>query len=423
MATDPYRTHLVRELGELDYGTRVRLAGWIAFKRLHRRVAFVGLRDSSGTIQVVCAPHEIVEVPRESCVVVSGVLQPRVAPDDQRSAAGQVEIAEGRVEVLNPAAALPFAIDGPEVDGEARRRWRYLDMRRPDVRRRLLLRAQLPLVLCRSVQEQGFVELETPYLAHPSSGGAQEFEVASPSNAARRYVLPQSSQIYRTLLMVGGIERYYQISRNFRDEWMRGDRQFEFSVLDLEAAFVTRDDIMGWIEVAVARATRELVNHQVTVPFPRIRFGHERPRSEHGKTSLDFTWVIDHPLFATQEGTLDTFHQPFDAPADGWDDRLEASPLEVPSTYFTLVADGRELGGGSMRIHQSDLLSRVLRMVGQADTNAALVEALRYGAPPHGGFTLALDGFAALLLGERSIRSVIPFPKSSAGRCPVFSPC
>jgi aspartyl-tRNA synthetase len=272
------------------------------------------------------------------------------------------------------------------------------------------------------MQEEGFVEVETPYLAHPSSGGAREFEVVSPSDTARRYVLPQSSQVYRTLLMVGGIERYYQITRNFRDEWMRGRRQFEFSVLDLEAAFVTREDVMGWIEVAVARATRELVNHEVSVPFPRIPYGHEYRTTEHAHPSFDFAWVVDHPLFMTHEGVLDTFHQPFDAPADGWEDRLEDSPLEVPSTYFTLVSDGRELGGGSMRIHQPDLLGRVLRMVGQADTNATVVEALRYGAPPYGGFTLALDGFAALLLGERSIRSVIPFPKTSAGRCPVFSP-
>jgi aspartyl-tRNA synthetase len=422
MATDPLRTHMVRELQDLQLGTPVRLAGWIAFKRLHRRVAFVGLRDWSGTVQVVCAPHEIVDVARESCVTVSGVLQARSAPNDEKSVAGQVEVAEGRVEVLTPAATLPFAIEGPELDGEARRRWRYLDMRRRDVRRRLLLRAQLPSVLCRSVREEGFVELETPYLAHPSSGGAREFEVVSTSDTTRRYVLPQSSQVYRTLLMVGGIERYYQITRNFRDEWMRGNRQFEFSVLDLEAAFVTREDIMKWIEVAVVRAARELVNHEVAVPFPRITFGQEPQRADLSRPSLDFAWVVDHPLFMSHEGTLDTFHQPFDAPADGWDDRLEDSPLEVPSTYFTLVGDGRELGGGSMRIHQPDLLSRVLRMVGQADTNAAVVEALRYGAPPHGGFTLALDGLAALLLGERSIRSVVPFPKSSTGRCPVFSP-
>jgi aspartyl-tRNA synthetase len=136
-------------------------------------VAFVGLRDCSGTVQVVCPPHEIVDLGRESCVAVSGVLRARPAPNDGKSVVGQVEVAEGRVEVLNPAATLPFAIEGPEVDGEARRRWRYLDMRRHDVRRRLLLRSQLPSVLCRSVQEEGFVELETPYLAHPSSGGAQ----------------------------------------------------------------------------------------------------------------------------------------------------------------------------------------------------------------------------------------------------------
>jgi aspartyl-tRNA synthetase len=330
-------------------------------------------------------------------------------------------VVDGRVEVLAPSAQLPFPIEASEVDGEARRRWRYLDMRRREARRHLLLRAQLPSVLRRSVQQEGFVEFETPYLAHPSSGGAKEFGVVSSYAPARRYVLPQSSQIYRTLLMVGGIERCYQVSRNFRDEWMRGDRQLEFSVLDLEAAFATRDDIMGWIEAAVASAARELLNRDVAVPFSRIPFGQEPRTAGRSRPSLDFAWVVGHPLFVRREGSLDTFHQPFDAPANGWEDRLEEAPLEVPSTYFTLVGDGRELGGGSMRIHHPDLLRRVLRLVGQADTNVAVVEALRYGAPPHGGFTLALDGFAALLLGERSIRSVIPFPKSSGGRCPVHS--
>ena len=421
MATNHFRTHTVAELGDVEPGTRVRLAGWVTFKRLHPRRAFVGLRDRSGVVQVVCAPDQVAEVPRESCVAVSGVVRLRPGPGGAPPAAGQVEVAEGRVELLNPAAPLPFAIDGPEATGDARRRWRYLDMRREEVRRRLLVRAELPTVLCRSVRAEGFVALETPYLAHGSSGGAREFDVVSTADTTRRYVLPQSSQVYRTLLMVGGIERYYQITRNFRDEWMRGNRQFEFSVLDLEAAFVTRADIMRWVEVAVAAAAWELVGRKVAVPFPQIPFEHQAGWQATGQPWPDFAWVVDAPLLVAHDGTLDTFHQPFDAPAEGWADRLEDAPLDVVSTYFTLVAGGQEVGGGSLRIHQPDLLARVLRMVGQADTNGAVVEALRYGAPPHGGFTLALDALAASLLGERSIRSVIPFPKSSAGHCPVFS--
>jgi aspartyl-tRNA synthetase len=370
-------------------------------------------------VQVVCAPQEIAGVSRESCVTVTGVVRTRLAPDGNHPGTSQVEVADGRIEVLAAAATLPFAIEGSEANGGARRRWRYLDMRRRDARRHLLLRAQLPSVLRQSVQEEGFVELETPYLTHPSSGGAREFKVVSSRFSARRYVLPQSSQIYRTLLMVGGIERCYQISRNFRDEWMRGGRQLEFSTLELEAAFATRDDIMGWVETAVAKAVHELLDRPVALPFPRLPFGQEPRRAGRLRPSLDFAWVVGHPLFVSREGTLDTFHQPFDSPADGWEDRLEDTPLEIPSTYFTLVRDGRELGSGSMRIHRPDLLRRVLRLIGQADTNAAVVEALRYGAPPHGGFALALDGFAALLLGERSIRSVVPFPKSAAGRCLV----
>jgi aspartyl-tRNA synthetase len=422
MATASFRTHMVSQLDEVDLGTSVRLAGWVAFRRLHKRVAFVGLRDGSGTVQVVCAPEEIVGVSRESCVTVSGVVRARLAPDASHPDTPRVEVADGRVEVLAPAATLPFAVEGSEADTEARRRWRYLDMRRRSARRHLLFRARLPSLLRRSMQQEGFVELETPYLAHPSSGGAREFQVTSTRFSARRYVLPQSSQVYRTLLIAGGFERCYQISRNFREKWLRGGRQLEFSVLDLEAAFATRDDIMGWIESAVARAVRELLGREVGVPFRRVPFGHELRGAGRLRPSLDFTWIVDHPLLVRREGRLDTYHQPFDAPADGWEERLEDAPLEVPSTYFTLVSDGRELGGGSIRIHRPDLLRRILQLVGQADTNAAVVEALRYGVPPHGGFTLALDGFAALLLGARSIRSVIPFPKSSGGRCPVHSP-
>ncbi len=423
MATDGFRTHLVAELSDAELGTTVRLAGWIAFMRLHKRVAFLGVRDQSGTVQVVCAPEYVGDLTRESCVTVSGVLQSRLSPGGESvGSAGLVEVAAARIEVLNPAAPLPFAIESPDVEGEARMRWRYLDMRRRDLRRCLLLRAQLASALTRSVEERGFVELETPYLAHRSSGGAREFEVVSIGDPGRRYVLPQSSQVYRTMLMVGGVERYYQIPRNFRDEWMRANRQFEFSVLDLEAAFVTRDDIMTWVEGAVAAACRQLVDHDVTVPFPRIPYAQRSTETRNGRAALDFAWVVDPPLFVTHAGRLDTFHQPFDAPAEGWADRLEDSPTDVPSTYFTLLADGVEIGGGSARIYQPGLLQRVLRLIGQENTNTALVEALGYGAPPHAGFTLALDSLAALLLGERSIRSVIPFPKNSAGRCAIFSP-
>jgi aspartyl-tRNA synthetase len=422
MASAPFRTHLVKQLDEVPIGTRVRLAGWIAHRRRHKHVTFVGLRDRSGTVQVVCAPSEALDVSRESCVTVSGILRARPELVDRTSTTDQIEVAEGRIEVLNPAAPFPIAVNYPGDPGDALGRWRYLGLRRSDVRSHLLTRAQVATVLRRSVQDEGFVELETPYLAHPSSGGAREFEVVSSSDPARRYVLPQSSQVYRTLLMVGGIERYYQITRNFRDEWMRADRQFEFSVLDVEAAFASRDDIMGTIEAAVARAAGELLGHELPRPFPRIAFG-AQPAPERGTSPpLDFRWVVDHPLFMIREGKLDTFHQPFDAPAGGWQQRLDESPLEVRSSYFTLACGDRELGGGSMRIHRPDLLSRVLGLIGQAGANAPIVEALGYGAPPHGGFTLALDGLAALFTGARSIRSVIPFPKSAAGRCPVFSP-
>jgi len=423
MATDRFRTHLAGELGDAEIGTVVRIAGWIAFRRLHKRAAFLGVRDHSGTVQVVCAPEQAVDLTRESCVTVSGVVQSRLSPGrGSDGAAGLVEVAAARVEVLNPAAPLPFVIEGPDVDGEARMRWRYLDMRRRDLRRCLFLRAHLASALARSMEEQGFVELETPYLAHRSSGGAREFEVVSTGDPGRRYVLPQSSQVYRTMLMVGGVERYYQITRNFRDEWMRANRQFEFSVLDLEAAFVTRDDIMSWVEVAVTAACRQLVDHEVTLPFPRVPYAQQPTVAGNGRGSINFAWVVNPPLFVTHEGRLDTFHQPFDAPADGWADSLEDSPTDVPSTYFTLLAGGVEIGGGSSRIHQPGLLRRVLRLIGQENTNAAVIEALGYGAPPHAGFTLALDSLAALLLGEPSIRSVVPFPKSSAGRCAVFSP-
>jgi aspartyl-tRNA synthetase len=135
-----------------------------------------------------------------------------------------------------------------------------------------------------------------------------------------------------------------------------GGRQLEFSTLELEAAFAMRDDIMGWVETAVAKAVHELLGRPVAIPFPRVPFGQEPRRAGRLRPSLDFSWVVGHPLFVSREGMLDTFHQPFDSPADGWEDRLEDTPLEIPSTYFTLVSDGRELGGGSMRIHRPDLL-------------------------------------------------------------------
>jgi aspartyl-tRNA synthetase len=416
------RTHLVSDLNDLESGTAVRLTGWIAFKRVHKRVAFLGLRDFSGTVQVVCAPERIIDITVESCVRITGTLQPRRHPGDSNMVLTKVEVTNADVEILSAAAPLPFVIEGQDLNSDARLRQRYLDMRRHDLQRSLLLRARLASLLSCALENDGFVQLPTPYLAHRSSGGAREFDVASTVDPIRRYALPQSSQVYRTLIMTGGIERYYQVNRNFRDEWPRADRQFEFSVLDMEAAFVDREDLIRCIEALVAEASRELAGQEIELPFRRINFTTTRQVASQRPAELEFYWIVGHPLFTLRDGRLYTFHQPFDAPSESWTGRLDTSPSDVPSSYFTLVCGKAEVGGGSIRIHRPEVLEQVLTLLGQGHTNSPILEALRYAAPPHGGFTLSLDALAVSLIGgDRNIRSVIPFPKNSAGRCPIFS--
>ena len=535
-----------------DVGREVRVCGWVSRRREHgEHLAFVDLRDHSGVVQ--CVIDGSVDVRSEYVLQVVGTV--RVRPEgtvNDRLATGHIEIGDCHVEVLAAAEPPPFSLDDrAEIDEQVRLRSRFLDLRRPRMQRNLRVRAQVNRSLRAAMDEQGFVEVETPILWAPTPEGAREFTVPSRLHHGTFYVLPQSPQLAKQLLMVGGVDRYYQIARCMREEDLRADRQFEFSQLDLEASFVTQDDVLGFVSHAVLdaaeaatgsrpddiptmtwheamdrfgsdkpdlRVETELVDLSVTfaesevrafsapvVKALRIEGGGETTRSQldaltdrakslgakglawfrvvdgddgpgldspldrflsdderrsiisasaattgdlilivadewrvasevlgHlraqllsppvGEGPYRYVWVVDFPMFdgTDAQGNPAAAHHPFTMPHLDDLDLLETDPMAVRSQAYDLVLNGWELGSGSVRIHRSDIQSRVFRALGITDDDAEerfgfLLGAFRYGAPPHAGFAFGIDRLVAIFLGEDNIREVIAFPKTQSG--------
>jgi aspartyl-tRNA synthetase len=551
------RTHWCGELRPEHAGRAVRVCGWVDRRRDHgEHLVFVDLRDRTGVVQ--CVVDRGVDVGAEDVVAVAGTvgLRPE-GTANPRLATGEVELKDCRVELLAKTAPLPFSLDDRHgVDEALRLRHRYLDLRRPRMQALLRLRASVTAAIRRAMERNGFVEVETPLLWTPTPEGAREFVVPSRLQPGAFYALPQSPQIAKQLLMVAGLDRYYQIARCLRDEDLRADRQFEFTQLDLEASFVGPDEVIGFVTDAVAAAhvaaTGEAPEAPARLSFadaierygtdkPDLRFGLELveltpalagtrvralaapcvkglavpggaslPRArldelerraralgapglawlralpgegrgpvldgplarhlapeEHdrlvralgleagalallvagdrvlvrrvlGELRLElgrpaaagaphrYAWVVEFPLFEgfDEEGRLVSAHHPFTMPHPDDLARLEEAPLEVRSLAYDLVLDGVELGSGSIRIHRSDVQRRVFAALGIGEEEAEerfgfLLRALRFGAPPHGGFAVGLDRLVALLAGEETIREVIAFPKSQSGADPM----
>ncbi|MES4793457.1 MAG: aspartate--tRNA ligase [Chloroflexota bacterium] len=549
------RTHHCGELRPAHAGSEVVLCGWVARRREHgEHLAFVDLRDHTGVVQ--CVVDGAQDLRSEYVVRVRGRVRMRppgtVNPD---LATGEVEVGDCTVEVLNPADPPPFPVDDRrEADEIVRLRYRYVDLRRPKMQRNLRLRARVNSALRRSMEAQGFVEVETPLLIASTPEGARDFVVPSRLSPGCFYALPQSPQLFKQLLMVGGLDRYYQIARCLRDEDLRADRQFEFTQLDAEMSFADADDVIEVISEAVAAAT-EAATGERPPPIGRItwqeaqdRYGTDKPdvrfgmeltdvgaavagtsfrvfaeaecvkairvpgRADMGRNQLDalvatakrlgarglvwlrvvaggevdspvakflapeeqagivkavgaepgdlvlvsadlppvvnrvlgalrlelgrppvnrggffFLWVVDFPLFeGIDEQTLRPVpaHHPFTMPHPEDLDRLETDPLSVRSRAYDLVCNGWELGSGSVRIHRADLQQRIFSLLGIGPEEAQrrfgfLLEAFRYGAPPHAGFAFGIDRLVAILAGEENIREVIAFPKTQSGQDPL----
>jgi aspartyl-tRNA synthetase len=556
------RTDTNGALRRQDVGRDVTLMGWVQARRDLGGLIFIDLRDRDGVTQIVCNPQDAPgaaeaagQVRSEYVIAVRGRVAERPAGTvNPRLATGEIEVRVRELRILNASETPPFPIaDDGAVDEAVRLRYRYLDLRRPSMYRRLALRHRFTQAVRDHLAGEGCLDVETPMLIKSTPEGARDFLVPSRLHPGRFYVLPQSPQLFKQLLMVAGVDRYFQIVRCFRDEDGRADRQPEFTQIDIEMSFIDVEDVLRFTERMMAAAVQRALGVEVGTPFPRLtyaeamdRYGTDKPdlrfgleiadvsevfrggdaamlagavaaggavrglcvpgaagttrrevqaleeaaraagarglapvhltedgargplarhlgprelaglrqrlgansgdlvllvageprqasqalgrvRLELGRalapraSALAFLWVLEFPLLerAQETGRLTAVHHPFTAPVDEDLPLLERDPLAVRAKAYDLVLNGVELGGGSIRIHRPELQARVFRLLGISDAAAQerfgfLLEAFRYGAPPHGGIALGLDRAVMVLAGEETIREVIAFPKTQS---------
>jgi aspartyl-tRNA synthetase len=560
---DMIRTHEAGTLRAEQAGQQVTLAGWVARRRDHGGVTFIDLRDASGIVQVVFreegegGPAHALR--SEFCVRVTGQVRRRPAGNENPELpTGEVEVAADDLEVLSEAAPLPFPIEATtgELSEDLRLKYRYLDTRRAETATALRIRSEATYLVTEVLRGHRFVYVETPDLTRSTPEGARDFVVPVRLRPGHWYALPQSPQLFKQLLMVGGFERYWQLARCFRDEDFRKDRQPEFTQVDIEMSFVTREDVIEVAEDLVARLWAEVAGYQLPRPVPQLsyaeamaRFGSDKPdlrfgceladltdyfaqttfrvfqapyvgavvmpggagqtrreldawqewarargarglayvligtdgavsdsgpvakhlsaderaglaaaagaqpgdcvffaagppqqaRSLLGAARLEigerlglidpdawaFTWVVDAPMFEEDgEGGWTAVHHPFTAPLPEWAGKFTDQPGEALADAYDLVCNGNEIGGGSIRIHRPDMQQHVFDVIGLSRAEAEsqfgfLLDALRFGPPPHGGIAFGWDRLTMLLAGADTIREVIAFPKAASGSDPL----
>lgn len=425
-------------------GEEIVAKGWVNTRRDMGKLAFLDLRDRSGILQVVLVPAELTERSRELmkdirseyCLAIRGVVQKRgkgqVNPNLET---GEVELLAQDVELLNPSKTPPFELENTSgINEEVRLKYRYLDLRSPRMSKNLALRAEAAHFVREFLRGEGFLEVETPNLTKGTPEGSREYLVPSRLHAGQFYVLPQSPQQFKQLLMVAGVERYYQIARCFRDEDQRGDRQPEFTQIDLEMSFATREEIVGLVERLMIEMVKAVIPEKkiATLPFPRLsyaesmeKYGDDKPDLRKDKKDPDelaFCWIENFPMFEDDgEGGVRAVHHPFTSPHPEDFGLLEGDPRKVRANAYDLVLNGYEIWGGSIRIHNRDLQNKVFKILGLKDEQIQsrfghLLEAFEFGAPPHGGIAAGFDRIVMILSNEPNIREVIPFPKTGDAR-------
>lgn len=423
-------------------GGTVTVSGWVHSIRDMGKMAFIDVRDQSGLLQVVIPSDDLPRVGSEWVIEVEGVVQERgerfVNP---KLVTGSVEVSATEIRVLSHARELPIEVskDTRDINEEVRLQYRYLDLRSERMQTNLRFRHRVMHHVRNFLSDNEFVEVETPLLTKGTPEGAREFLVPSRLHPGKFYVLPQSPQQFKQLLMVGGIGRYFQIAKAFRDEDQRGDRQPEHTQIDMELSFVDQETIFRINEDMLTTMVATLLpeHHVSQQPFPRLthsesmeRYGSDKPdlrQNPDDPGELAFAWIVDFPLFEQEnEGSgITSEHHPFTAPHPDDVDMLSQDPLSVRSQSFDLVLNGYELGSGSIRISDAQLQSEIFSVLGMSDEEIEhrfghILEAFRYGVPPHGGIALGLDRLLMVFANEPNIREVIAFPKTGDARDPMM---
>jgi len=423
-------------------GKNITMYGWVHTRRDHGKLIFIDLRDRDGLTQVVFLPnsnaHKLAHNLRPEFVIkIEGKVNERPkGMINENMASGKVELEALELEILNEAKTPPFEVDKDtkNVDEELRMKYRYLDLRTNRMKNNLILRDKIITFFREHMHKNDFIEIETPILMKGTPEGSREYIVPSRLHSGKFYVLPQSPQQFKQLLMIGGVEKYFQIARCFRDEDQRGDRQPEFTQLDYEMSFVTQEDIIDFTEkMFIELVAKVAPDKRITSdPFTKLTYEEAMKKYKTDKpdlrknpsdpNELAFCWIVDFPMFERDEnGDIQAMHHPFCAIKDGDEHLLDNDPFKIRANSYDLVLNGYELSSGSIRIHSKDFQEKIFDLLkiskeDQKKRFGHMLEAFSYGAPPHGGFAPGIDRIAMLLASEPNIREVIAFPKTGDAR-------
>lgn len=421
--------------------------GWVNIRRDHGKLIFIDLRDRTGICQVVFYGKEMYaladKLRTEWVVKIVGKVNKR--PDNMVNPnlpTGQYEVGAISFEVLSEAQTPPIDVgsNGHEIGEESRMKYRYLDLRRPRMQHNLRMRSKTLSFVDEYFKKHDFTEVETPILGKSTPEGARDYLVPSRIHAGKFYALPQAPQQYKQLLMVAGLERYFQVARCFRDEDTRGDRQPEFTQVDFEMSFVNREEVMNYLESFMVELVKAAWPHKKIsqAPFPRLthqeameKYKSDKPdlrKDKNDPDELAFAWLVDFPFYEydEKEKKWDFGHNPFSMPRgaslpdNDHDDDNDAMGGIIAEQY-DLILNGYEIAGGSIRNHRPDLLKKAFQLLGYDDSIIMekfghMMDAFSYGAPPHGGAALGFDRLMMILLNEPTIRETIAFVKTGDAR-------
>ncbi len=438
-------------------GKEVTVKGWVNVRRNMGKIAFLDVRDRWGIVQVVCVPQELdkasadllADIRPEFVVEISGIVQDRGAKQiNEDLATGKIELLAKKIAIINTAETPPFEIDNEDrqANEELRLKHRYLDLRHERMKNNLVVRDNVLNFVRNWLHKNDFIEIHTPILSKSTPEGARDYLVPSRLHPGKFFALPQAPQQYKQLLMVAGMDRYFQIAPCFRDEDARADRSpGEFYQIDMEMSFMTQDEILDLTEKMFTDMVKELFPEKkiTATPWPRLdhdevmkKYGTDKPdlrKNKDDKDELAFAWVINFPLFAKQteedkfHGAGDTWgpsHNMFTAPKEEDIKLLDSDPGKAKSYQHDLVLNGFEVGGGAVRIHDMKVQEKVWDLIGfdakQKEQFKHYLEAFKYGVPPHGGIAPGFDRLLMVLLGEKNLKEVTAFPLTSDGRDPMM---